>query len=284
METEVKAVTEISISDEELLEAVAKARPMVERRLQGSANASYVDDVLQETWLAARRSLDQGKFNPALGKLSSWVARIAQNITFNTFKSSDRSTRLQNRVQGATREFKTVAEDPADRIVARHADHSQALSVLEITGQAMDNYEAYHRTMRLLLEFDEDIKLAASRMSISVDALKASRRETFRVARVVSKALEARRAGEPPTAKNLFECLPDENVSDATGNSGSWAKVIVKAIVVHQLSFQDVKPKHLMAVTGWEHNTCRQYLNQTYDLLSVARTVIEHGVGRLEEH
>lgn len=268
------------MSTEELLAQWKKAFAVARNVLAKAGMADDTADVMQEVWISAEKSVE--KFDPELGELGAWIGRIAHHRAADHIDRSVRASRLQDRVEMNTEnDFAVVVEDTAEDFAIREDTHQVLRAVLDITQEAMDNQTAFERTMTLILSFDGDIKRAASALGVSEEALRASRRETMRIASVVGKALELHRLGAKATLRVLIECLPDDPGGPENGiTSGSWIRHITHA-AARCGGFGKVTPKVLVEVTGWEYNTCRQYLNQTRDLLVIARTVLECGRGRI---
>lgn len=269
-----------AVGTEELLERWSAAKPIVRNVLAKAGLVEDTDDVMQELWESLAKSIRN--FDPELGQLGAWVGRIAHHRAADHIDKSVRASRLQGRVEmHVETDFSVVVPDSAEDFANREDAHQILRSVLDITQEAMDNQTAFERTMTLILTFDEDVKRAASAMGVSEEALRASRRETMRIASVVGKALELHKQGADTTLRVLIACLPDgPAASDKASASGSWVRHMTHA-AARCGGFGNVTPKVLVEVTGWEYNTCRQYLNQTRDLLVIARTVLECGRGRI---
>lgn len=266
-----------AVSKDELLEQWKKSFAVARNVLAKAGMADDTHDVMQEVWISLEKSV--GKFDPNLGELGGWVGRIAHHRAADHINASVRAGRLQGRVEmNVENDFSVVVPDSAEDFADRENTHQVLRSVLDITQEAMDNKVAFERTMTLMVQFDEEVKRAASAMGVSEEALRASRRETMRTACVVGKALKLREQGAKATLRILLECLAGPAGND-TG-AGSWMRHMAHA-AARSGGFGQVTPVVLMEVTGWEYNTCRQYLNQTRDLLVIARTVLEYGRGRI---
>lgn len=269
-----------AVCTEELLEQWKRSFAVARNVLAKAGMADDTHDVMQEVWISLEKSI--GNFDPKQGELGSWVGRIAHHRAADHIDKSVRASRLQGRVEmNVETDFSVVVSDSAEDFANREDTHQILRSVLGITQEAMDNQTSFERTMTLILTFDDDVRRAASAMGVSEEALRASRRETMRVASVVGRALELHKQGAKTTLRVLIACLPDDPaVSDKASTSGSWVRHMTHA-AARCGGFGKVTPKVLVEVTGWEYNTCRQYLNQTRDLLVIARTVLECGRGRI---
>lgn len=268
------------VTTEELLVQWQKSQPVVRNVLVKGGMLADLHDVMQEVWISLEKSI--GKFDPELGELGGWVGRIAHHRAVDHINASVRSSRLQERVElNVEQGFAVIVADTAELVAERDYTRQLLKSVLDTTQEAMDNQTAFDRTMALLVSFDDEVRRAASAMGLSEEALRASKRETLRTAKVIGKALALRAEGAAITLRTLLACLPDESdENDGSHGSGSWVRHMTLA-AARSGGFGQVTPTVLVEVTGWEHNTCRQYLNQTKDLLSIARTVLEYGAGRV---
>lgn len=272
------STTNAAVPTQTLVEHWQKARPIVHNVLAKAGKTDEVDDVMQDLWVSLEHSI--ANYDPELGALGAWIGRIAHHRAVDHLTTSLRAHRLQDRIEHhVDHQFAVTAADAAHEVVEREYQRQVLSEVLSMTRETMDNLTAFERTMTLILKYDEKVKAAASSMGISDEALRASRRDTLRTAAVVRKALEAHRAGQEPTLRVLLGCLPDEQDEAVTG-SGLWMKHMAHA-AARSGGFANVTPTVLTEVTGWEYNTCRQYLNQTRDLLSVARTIVVYGAGRI---
>lgn len=268
------------VTTEELLIQWEKSQPIVRNVLAKAGMVADLGDVMQEVWISLEKSIHN--FDPELGELGGWVGRIAHHRAVDHLNASVRSSNLQKRVElNVEEDFSVIVEDTANVVAEREYTRYLLKSVLDTTQDAMDNQTAFDRTMALIVKFDAEVRRAASAMGLSEEALRASRRETLRTAKVVGKALTLRAEGAAVTLRTLLACLPDDSEEDdGSHGSGVWVRHMTLA-AARSGGFGKVTPTVLVEVTGWEYNTCRQYLNQTKDLLSIARTVLEYGAGRV---
>ena len=281
-EIPVEAAVPFEVTDEMLLPEWEAQRGVVAARLKGAGRLSDVDDVMQDVWLSISRS--RANYDPGHGPLGGWVNRIAQRRAIDHLKRGMRVLDVQNAAIAEHGREATVP-DVAEAIVRQIDSHEELVSTLDLAFEAMDNPVAFERTMSLIIHFDEQVDVAATALGVSPSALRASRRETLRMACVVARALAARREGKTATMRVLLSCLPERHEMDAPAptDQGAGHTWIHDMTITASMAggFDRVTPDSLMAVTGLSANTCRQYLAQTRDLLVVARTVIEYGRGRL---
>lgn len=268
------------VTIEELLTQWQNSQPVVRNVLAKGGLLADLHDVMQEVWISLEKSIHN--FDPGLGELGGWVGKIAHHRAVDHLNRSVRSSNIQERVEFSVGEdFSVIVGDHAEVIAERDYAHQLLKLVLDTTQEAMDNQTAFDRTMALLVSFDDEVRRAASAMGLSEEALRASKRETLRTAKVIGKALELRSSGATATLRTLLACLPDDSEEDdGSHGSGTWVRHMTLA-AARSGGFGHVTPTVLVEVTGWEYNTCRQYLNQTKDLLSIARTVMEYGAGRI---
>lgn len=269
METE-----KLSMTSTELVDALAKVRPVVRNILMKATLGADLDDVMQDVWLSAHRS--QSNFDPEKGRLEQWLTRIAQRRAYDHLKLSNSVSGLQSTLEDAAgyesgTDLALVSADVAEDIVNRSADRDLLSKILMMTRKVIGHEAAFTRTVALLTVYDEDVRAAALGLRVSEDCIRDSRRETIRASQVIQKALALHEIKASLNLRNLFACLPSDE-----GDSGTWARHLTIA-VVRCGGFQNVNAESLVEVTGWAFNTCRQYLNETRRLLEIARTVIETG-------
>lgn len=231
-----------------------------------------IDDVISDAAEAAVKSADS--FDPDKGHVLGWVITIAKRRAFDHVKRAGTRGRLQGQLEvaatGPDTALGITEKDFSQDVVDRLAGSAHARNVLGLTAQLVANPESFHRVTALVETYQGDVGKAAAALGITPEALRDSRREVSRCARVVVKALAARTAGEPVTVGTLVDCLPADG-----GEEGAWATAFSMA-VVRAGGFGNVTAADLVAVTGYSLNTCRQYVVEALWLLQVARTVLEN--------
>lgn len=268
-----------AVGTEELLERWSAAKPIVRNVLAKAGLVEDTEDVMQELWESLAKSIRN--FDPELGQLGAWVGRIAHHRAVDHIDAAVRKSKLDDRIENYVEtDFAVTVPDSADAIVDRAHVSELLKTILDTTEEAMDNSSSFERTMALIVKYDEEVRRASSAMGISEEALRASRRETMRTAQVVAKALQKHHERSAVTLRTLLECLPEQ--VEGAESSGSWIRHMAHAAALCG-GFGHVTPHSLVEVTGWEYNTCRQYLNQTRELMQIARTVMEYGAGRVTD-
>jgi RNA polymerase sigma-70 factor, ECF subfamily len=260
-----------ALDGDELAQAVARVRPVIIKQLGDMGSPADVEDVAQATWESAWNA--RHRFDPAQGSLHAWVVTIARRRAIDRVRSRQRDTVLQGQAehlaQGRVQSAVTLTTpDHAEATVNAVAAQQRVGKVLGVVEQVMQNREATSRALSLVLVFGNDVDLAARGLGVSPEVLRESRREMIRCCQVVTRAQEASAAGAPVTMRTLIECLP------ADGESGDWARQLALACARAGGRFEAVTATHVMDVTGFSHNTARQYLAETRHLLQVAMTVL----------
>ncbi|WMY80046.1 sigma factor [Citricoccus sp. I39-566] len=254
-----------------LAAAVARVRPVIMKQLGDMGSPGEVEDVAQATWESAWNA--RHRFDPSKGSLHSWVVTIARRRAIDRVRAYQRDTVLQGQAEHAAQArvqsaVTLTAPDHAEATVDALAAQQRVGKVLGVVEQVMQNREATSRALALLLVFGDDVALAARGLGVSAEVLRQSRREMIRCCQVVTRAQDAAAAGAPVTMRTLIECLP------ADGESGDWARQMALACAQAGGRFEAVTVAHVMDVTGFSHNTARQYLAETRHLLQVAMTVL----------
>ena len=258
----------VQLPDEETLaRAVMQAKSAVSSVL-GSNFRDMLDDVLQETWIATKKSL--GGFNGE--SLQAWVNTIARRRALDAVQKAGRQRTHQDKFElESTSRYKSsltlVAEDFAEMIVEQHAAAAEVGNLLEYVESFIQNQATCARALALITTYGDRVDMAAQAMTMSRDALRSCRREFVRCAVVVSKAMDARAQGLKPSMDVLIDCLPGE------GDSGEWVASFV-ADVVACGGFSNPDIGQLMERTGKSHNTVRQYVKDAQWLLRIAVTVL----------
>ncbi|QCU77996.1 sigma-70 family RNA polymerase sigma factor [Citricoccus sp. SGAir0253] len=259
------------LGGDELAMAVARVRPVIVKQLGDMGSPGDVEDVAQATWESAWNA--RHRFDPSKGSLHSWVVTIARRRAIDRVRAQQRDTVLQGQAEHAAEArvqsaVTLTAPDHAEATVDALAAQQRVRRVLGVVEQVMQNREATSRALALVLVFGDDVALAARGLGVSAEVLRQSRRELIRCCQVVTRAQDAAAAGAPVTMRTLIECLP------ADGESGDWARQMALACAQAGGRFEAVTVAHVMDVTGFSHNTARQYLAQTRHLLQVAMTVL----------
>lgn len=259
------------LDGEELAAMVARVRPVIVSQLGDMGSSADVEDVSQATWESAWKA--RHRFDPTQGSLQAWVVTIARRRAIDRVRAGQRDTVLQGRAEGLAEgrvqsAVTLTAPDHAERTVEALESQQRVRKVLGVAEQLMQNREATSRALALVLVFGEDVALAARGLGVTVEVLRQSRRELVRCCQVVSRAQDTAAAGGPVTMRTLIGCLP------ADGESGDWARQMALACARAGGQMEAVTVGHVMEVTGFSHNTARQYLAETRHLLQVAMTVL----------
>ncbi len=128
-----------------------------------------VEDVLQETWLTAVRSI--GRFQPESGSFQAWVRGIAANVIGNQLRQRSRRQRLQQPLN-AEPECRNGAASAAVR--ERSERIAQALAALP------EQYEGVLRSKYLELQTVEQIAALRNETPKAIESLLTRARAAFR--------------------------------------------------------------------------------------------------------
>lgn len=216
--------------DQVIVEAVMDGRvaAIVRRILGGVGLAQDTDDVISETAISALKAAKT--FNPALGSVQGWVSTIARRRAYDHLRAAGSRGRLQGKLEtaahGRDADLSINDEDFTEDLVDQLVSDEYSRKVLTLTAALVSNPDSFQRVAKLWLTYQGDVGRAAAALGISEDALRDSRREVTRCAHVVKKALAVREAGQTPTVRTLFDCLPVKGSED-----GAWATVLAKAVV-----------------------------------------------------
>jgi RNA polymerase sigma-70 factor (ECF subfamily) len=131
--------------------------------------ADLADDVVQETWLAAVRTL--GKFDPSRGPFIGWLCGIAANLARNAIRS-----RLRSRLSARSL-------DPADdRPNPDPGPLERAERVAAALAELPDHYEAVLRAKYFDRKSVEEIATERGDSLKAVESLLSRARQAFREA------------------------------------------------------------------------------------------------------
>jgi RNA polymerase sigma-70 factor (ECF subfamily) len=128
-----------------------------------------VEDVIQETWLTAVRSI--GRFRPESGPFQAWVRGIAANVISNQLRKRSRQQRLQQPISG----------EPECRNGAGFAAlHERSERIAQALAALPEQYEAVLRSKYLELQTVEQIAALRNETSKAVESLLTRARAAFR--------------------------------------------------------------------------------------------------------
>ncbi|MGO2069212.1 sigma factor [Glutamicibacter arilaitensis] len=252
---------------ETLARAVFQAKNAVSSVL-GPTFRDGLDDVLQETWISAKKSLPN--FDGAA--LQAWVNTIARRRAKDYIAKVGRLREHQDKFEHeSTSRYKSslslVAEDFSEMVSDQQAAAGRIGTLLTYVESFIQNQATCSRALALITTYGDQVDVAARAMTVSEDTLRSCRREFVRCAVVVSRALEAKEQGLKPNMDVLIDCLP------GSGESGEWVAEFV-ADVLACGGFAKVDMPQLMGRTGKSYNTVRQYLHDALWLLRIAVTVL----------
>ncbi|KAA9394156.1 hypothetical protein FCK90_08545 [Kocuria coralli] len=257
---------------EAVLATMGAVTPVIRSVMVSSGMAGDVDDVVQEAILSAVLSAD--RWDPAKGPLVSWVTSIGKRRAIDHIRRQRRggASSVVIAGQGGADEDTPVIDVAQASFEDRVLDQDEAwTTVRAVMGQVqlvLRNDSTVSRALVVLVECDGEVSRAARLLGLAEPVVREARRETIRMAIVVHRALQLHQNGAPITVQSLLSCLPDE--------VGAWTR-IVAVEAVRAGGFTRVSPEDVAARTGWSTSTARQRLADTLWLLSVARTIGEHG-------
>lgn len=240
-----------------------------------------VEDVVQNTWIAADRVLD--RFDPSR-PFKPWICTVAKRQAMVLLRSSMAGRRLTNRVIheascGQRTVFDVIDQDVADVLLAEISEWEWLETILRIVHAVIETPEMFTRTIDLVTKFDGNVAAGAVGMGIQASTLRDSQRKVLDLARVVDRALRLRedreldgRTDQKVSTGDLMRCLPDPDREDR-----AWLAAVTDHAASTVGGFGAVTVDSLCAATGWRHNSARQRLAHTRHLLLVALTVIEKG-------
>lgn len=270
--------TQNVVTDEQLAVVVYadNLRSLVASRLGQHPEDHDVDDVLQETFLSARKGLKNfdGRSLPA------WITDIAKKRVIDHFRAVERQRNAQqhleldstSRVQNSV---SMVAEDFTERIDDQFAAVAQLGDLIEHVELFLKNPVKCARALELITTFADHESEASRAMGVSQDALRSDRREFVRCAMVIVRARTLRDTldGNMPTTRELAACMP------GAGNdreAGEWVATFVDAVLACG-GFQKPDLAHIGTKTGLSYNTVRQYMKEAQRLMQIAYTVVSDG-------
>lgn len=246
----------------------------VETLLSPAGHSNDVDDVLST---AAERALrTASSYDPERGTVRVWVKVMARSAALDHLKAKSREHKLTDAVRESacsttTSLYAVSQDDETQEVVDRLAGQEQAREVLALVARLCSNPQSWSRVVCLIVEGAGDLDATASMLGIGIEALKDSRREVARIARVVDRALRLNRDGAPATMRAVLRCLPD-----GTSLDRHWSQVVALA-AIDAGGFEHVSAEDIVERTSFSMNTARQYLAETKRLLQIAYTVISRG-------
>lgn len=264
---------------EAVLATMGAVTPVIRSVMVSSGMAGDVDDVVQEAILSAVLSAD--RWDPGKGPLVSWVTSIGKRRAIDHIRRQRRggASSVVIAGQGGADEDTPVIDVAQASFEDRVLDQDEAwTTVRAVMGQVqlvLRNDSTVSRALVVLVECDGEVSRAARLLGLAEPVVREARRETIRMAIVVHRALQLHQNGAPITVQSLLSCLPDE--------VGAWTR-IVAVEAVSAGGFTRVSPEDVAARTGWSTSTARQRLADTLWLLSVARTIGEHGQFTVTKH
>lgn len=272
-----------SFTGTELLAAVRTvSQHTIKPRLGRVGLSRWVPDaegaVLESAW--ARRST----FDPSKGLLEAWVTGIARHRVSDIIakengpangdvvmvaSSSGWATPEQVLEAAATNQSGGSGPDIAEQV----AEHLELMSVLRpVLAAAASVMETQSFIVGVLthMRFDDDIAMAAKAFGLSPGRVRDCRRAFDLHCQVIRTGMELRDQvrGRGVRARDLLACLPPN------GSAGASARDTAKALLAYPGAIKDVPVDHVMAVTGFERNTARQYMATARSLLQVAAGVL----------
>lgn len=252
---------------ETLARAVLQSKSAVSSVL-GSTFRDGLDDVLQETWISAKKSLKN--FDGAA--LQAWVNTIARRRAKDYIAKAGRLREHQDKFElESTSRYKSslslVAGDFSDLVCDQQAAAERIGSLLTHVESFIQNQATCARALALITTYGDQVDVAARAMTVSEDTLRSCRREFVRCAVVVSRAMEAKELGLKPEMAVLNDCLP------RSGESGEWVAQFVSDVLACG-GFANVDMAQLMGRTGKSYNTVRQYMQEALWLVRIAMTVL----------
>lgn len=260
---------QIFLDDQALMEVVfSRSIRAAVTGVLGSRFRNDIDDVLQETFISAQKSLP----NFDGQSLNAWIATIARRRAKDLVLKENRRMKQQGRFElEATSRVQSAVNLFEEDFSATIDSQQEATTLMgELIGYVesfVQNQAACSRALELITTYADDVSAAARAMTISEDALRACRRDFVRCAVVISRALDHRKQGSKPTLQTLVSCMPGE------GESGEWVAPFVIDVLASG-GFNNTDLQALMERTGMVHNTVRQYLKEAQWLMRVAFTVL----------
>ena len=136
-------------------EAVNAYLPSVYRFVRARAPADAVDDLVQETFVAAAQSL--GQFDPDRGVIWGWLCGIARRKIAAFYRRTNRSAALAEARSGLHAEKDLIAE-AVDRETLLPPEICQRFEFCKLAGAALSSLDPAQREV-LLARYEEDLSL-----------------------------------------------------------------------------------------------------------------------------
>lgn len=251
--------------DETTAEAFETIRRVIWYELEKFGLQQYVEDVYQDTYLAAFHSSSL-VFDPSKGELGAWFRGIAKTMAKacvrKNLRKKDHECSYESNWEGfdAGEEFETLAQ-------------VQTEQVLRVLGSAVGHHAAFERTLINAFRYDGDTAATAEFLGIPKRTVRWSRALVRKFGVVIARALTVRGARiergkvhDPVTVGELVWCLPSEVDSDV------YLMLLAQAGSVDRIS-QDA----LVGLTGLSSTGALQYASEITRMLSIARSVVETG-------
>lgn len=236
----------------------------------------------QNTWLAAHQRLDS--YDPTKGPFGPWIRAVA--ITEVKTYQRKKLTEAQHDEEystlasiGINETLNLIEQDIATGIIDEDGDYTRLHHIMGILTAIMENPAHLERTLKIVLAFDGNVAAASRALGVAQKTLRDNQTNTVRLAQVIHRALDAHErlaaqgGTEAVTVEDLLGCMPGQEANLPAGFS------VLVSMIATGTELNAAAVGALGEQLGISHSLSRDYYNQTLKMLSVAKLVIDRGLG-----